>query len=58
MKLVIAFAVLFWLLCGLVGAWMLEGDEDLRWKTVARGPISLVKALNEEEPLAYPGDKT
>jgi hypothetical protein len=56
MKLLIAVAVLLWLVSGLVGAWMLEGDEDLRWKTVARGPISLVKALNEEEPLAYPGD--
>jgi hypothetical protein len=51
MKLFIGFAVFFWLLCGLVGAWMLD---DRRLKTIARGPISLVKGFNEN-PVTYPG---
>jgi hypothetical protein len=47
MKLFIAVAVLLWFLCGFVGAWRLEGLDELHWKTVARGPITLIAAFNE-----------
>jgi hypothetical protein len=54
MKLFVGFVVFFWLICGFAGAWMLEGRTDMHWKTIARGPISLVKALNDE-PVTLPG---
>lgn len=54
MKLFVAFAVFIWFICGFAGAWRLEGLDDLHWKTIARGPISLVKAFNED-PVSYPG---
>lgn len=53
MKWFVGFAIFVWLLCGLVGAWMLEGRHDLHWKAIARGPITLVKAYNEN-PINYP----
>lgn len=54
MKLFIAFGLIFWLICGIAGAWMLgELDAD-HWKTIARGPITLVRAFNEQ-PVTYPG---
>ena len=52
MKLWFGFAVFVWLLCGLAGAWMLGDLDD--WKTIARGPITLVRAFNED-PVTYPG---
>jgi hypothetical protein len=52
MKLFVALGVVFWLLCGLVGAWMLEGPDDLHWKMIAKGPITLVRAFNEN-PVDY-----
>jgi hypothetical protein len=54
MKLFVAFAVVIWFLCGFAGAWRLEGLDDLHWKTIAKGPLSLVEAFNEE-PVSYPG---
>lgn len=51
MKWFIGFAVFFWVGCGLLGArWL--GDHRL--KTIAKGPISLAKAYNENPP-NYPG---
>jgi hypothetical protein len=51
MKWFIGFAVLFWVGCGLLGArWL----GDYRLKTIAKGPISLAKAYNENPP-NYPG---
>jgi hypothetical protein len=52
MKLFGCFALGFWLLCGIAAAWILEGRDDLHWKTIAKGPISLVKAINEH-PITY-----
>jgi hypothetical protein len=52
MKLFVGVAVFLWLLCGLAGAWMLEGDDELHWKAIAKGPITLIKALNEN-PVDY-----
>ena len=51
MKPFLVFALFVWLLCGFVGAWRLEGVHDMKFKTILRGPISLVHAFNE-----YPVD--
>jgi hypothetical protein len=54
MKLFVAIAAFIWLVCGLAGAWMLEGNSDLHLKTIAGGPITLVRAYNDD-PVTYPG---
>ena len=54
MKLFVAFGMFVWLVCGFAGAWRLEGLDELHFKTIALGPISLVKAFNED-PVTYPG---
>jgi hypothetical protein len=54
MKLFVGVAVFIWMLCGLIGAWMLD-DLDLRhWDKIAKGPITLVKAWNDSPPALYP----
>ena len=45
MKLFLSFVMIVWLISGLAGAWMLEGSH-MHWKTVALGPISLVRGYN------------
>ena len=52
MKLVIGLAIFAWFALGLAGAWMLEGN-DMRLGTIALGPISLVKAINETPPTDF-----
>ena len=52
-KLFVTIAVICWLISGLAGSWMLEGN-DMHLKTIAGGPISLVKGFNETPP-QYPG---
>jgi hypothetical protein len=47
MKAFVVFAVFIWFICGAIGAWMLD---DMHWKTIARGPITMVKAYNEAQP--------
>jgi hypothetical protein len=47
MRSLLALAVVLWVLCGMIGAWMLQADGDLRLKMIARGPITLVKAFHE-----------
>jgi hypothetical protein len=37
MKWAIIVIVLIWLLCGLIGAWMLDDLSLSHWKTIARG---------------------
>ena len=54
MKLFFVLAVVVWLICGLTGAWMLDGRDGLHWKAVAWGPVTLAKAFNEK-PVSYPG---
>lgn len=54
MKLAVGILIFIWLLCGLVGDWMLEGGGDLHFKRIAYGPITLADALNEH-PVSYPG---
>lgn len=51
MKLLIGFLVVIWLACGLLGAWRLG---DMRFETILRGPIAMVKAFNDV-PVSYPG---
>jgi hypothetical protein len=53
MKLLVGVAVFFWLICGLVGAWMLDDLDSRHWKMIAKGPITLHRAL-EEHPVTYP----
>jgi hypothetical protein len=50
MKLLLTFGLIFWVVCGLAGAWRLD---DLHWKAIARGPLTLVEAINED-PLTVP----
>ncbi len=54
MKSAIIILALIWLLCGLVGAWMLDDLDRDHWKTIARGPITLAKAIHED-PARIPG---
>ena len=51
MKLVFYVALVFWLICGFVGAFW---EGDFAAKTIARGPLTLVEAINED-PVTYPG---
>jgi hypothetical protein len=46
MKFYVSIAVFVWLICGLAGAWLL-GQQRLDIGTIARGPITLVKAIEK-----------
>ena len=54
MKLFVAVMIFVWILCGFIGAWRLEGLGDMHFKSIARGPLTLVKAFNDN-PVTYPG---
>lgn len=54
MKLFIGVMIFLWLLCGVIGAWRMEGGDDMHFKTIAMGPISLAQAFNDN-PVTYPG---
>ena len=54
MKMLVAFVRFFSLLCGFISAWWLDALGDMRFKAIARGPISQLKAINEK-PVTYPG---
>ncbi len=43
-----------WIMAGAVGAWMTDDLDRQHWKKIARGPITLAKAINEN-PLTVPG---
>jgi hypothetical protein len=47
MKFAIGIIVFVWLLAGLIGAWLLDDLDVDHWKAIARGPITLAKALDE-----------
>jgi hypothetical protein len=51
MKLLIIILATIWLMCGLFGAWWLG---DMHFRRVALGPITLVKAF-DDQPVTYPG---
>jgi hypothetical protein len=50
MKLWLGLMVSLWLICGLIGAWWLDEFEVKYWRVVAKGPISLARAYNENPP--------
>lgn len=50
MKLFIGVALFIWLVCGLAGDWLLEDGGSFRWQAVAKGPITLVKAMQKSPP--------
>jgi hypothetical protein len=50
-KLLVGIAAAIWLFCGFVGAWWLD---ELHFKRIAWGPITLMKAL-DDRPVTYPG---
>jgi hypothetical protein len=53
MKWAIMVLVLIWFGCGAAGAWMMgELDKD-HLKQIARGPMTLVKAVNDSD-VEYP----
>jgi hypothetical protein len=54
MKFAIGIAVFLWLLCGAIGAWMLDDLDSGHWREIVYGAITLGEALNEH-PVTYPG---
>ena len=55
MKLAIGITLSLWLLCGAVGAYMLDDLDAAHWKKIARGPITLAAAM-DEHPVSIPYD--
>ncbi|HVE01874.1 MAG TPA: hypothetical protein VNB78_09320 [Sphingomicrobium sp.] len=53
MKLFFGFAIFIWLLCGLVGSWMKDDLDSDHLVMIAKGPITLVKAVRDA-PTPYP----
>lgn len=51
MKLFVLVIVFIWLVCGVTGAWWMD---DISLRSVARGPLTLVEAFNDN-PVSYPG---
>lgn len=54
MKFAFGVIVFLWLLAGLVGAWWMDDLDVDHWKEIAKGPITLAEAYNEN-PVHYPG---
>jgi hypothetical protein len=52
MKLFVIIMILVWFICGVAGDWMMDGAE-LHWRQVIRGPITLIKAFNDD-PVTIP----
>lgn len=47
MKFAIGIILFIWLLCGVIGAWMLDQFDADHWDVIAKGPISLAQAVGE-----------
>jgi hypothetical protein len=47
MKFAIIIGLIFWLICGVAGAYMLDELDGQDWKAVARGPITLHEAMSD-----------
>ena len=54
MKLWFGIGLFIWLVCGVAGAWRLDGLGNLHFKAIAKGPITLAHAFNDD-PVTYPG---
>jgi hypothetical protein len=53
MKLAFGSAVFIWLLCGAIGAFMLDDLDARHWDKIGRGPLTLIEGINEN-PLTVP----
>jgi hypothetical protein len=53
MKYLVGIVVFLWLLCGLIGAFMEDELSPRHWDTIAKGPITLIHAINDN-PLSVP----
>ena len=53
MKLAVAITLSLWLLCGAIGAYMLDDLDAAHWRKIARGPITLADAL-QQRPVSIP----
>jgi hypothetical protein len=53
MKLFFGLAVFLWLMSGLIGAWMLGELNTNHLDVIAKGPFTLIKAINNA-PSPYP----
>jgi len=53
MKFFVGLAVFLWLICGAIGAWMKDDLQLDQWEMIAKGPITLIKAINEH-PVTIP----
>lgn len=47
MKLFFVFALILWLICGAAGAAWKSGLGNMHFKDIAKGPITLVHAIND-----------
>lgn len=54
MKFAFWVLAVIWLLCGVIGAWMLDDLNRHHLKEIAKGPITLAKAINDN-PASIPG---
>jgi hypothetical protein len=54
MKFAFGLFAFIWVMSGLIGAWMLDDLNARYWKVVAKGPITLVRAINDN-PVHAPG---
>lgn len=54
MKYAVGIIVFVWLLSGAIGASMMGDLDRAHWKEIARGPITLGKAVNDN-PIGMPG---
>ena len=54
MKLAVGIPLFLWLLCGLIGVWMLDELDARHWKKIVLGPITLAEALTEHS-VTFPG---
>lgn len=53
MKFAISILLFLWIFAGALGAWMTDDLDRHHLKKIARGPITLVKAINDN-PVTVP----
>jgi hypothetical protein len=53
-KFFVTFAIILWLICGVGGSAWEDGFGNMHFKKIAKGPITLVHAINNN-PVTYPG---
>lgn len=52
-KYLVGIIVFLWLLSGLIGAFMEDELSPQNWQAIAKGPITLIHAINDN-PLTVP----